>query len=406
LSDADTHPQPTARHSGRIALCLSGGGYRAALFHLGGLRRLDELGVLSKVDTISSVSGGSVMAAQIAGHLVANRSAWAQPGDPVAGFAEGIAGPMVEQAKRDIRTRAALARVWPPWNLWSENAQVDVLARELATGSVGMPLAQVPERPRFVFCSTDAVFRVLWTFDSGTHEMGDSNAGRAPLGDFTIARAAAASCCLPLLFQPMRIDAELTGGASDCGRRRPEGPIEIVDGGIYDDLGVEPVWGDHATVLVSDGGPAFKAKPRIPPLAWRDLRYAITLMEQASEVRKRWFLARLRHGELAGGYWGITALPSDYGHPPVVDPHPADPYPDELIRCWIAFVRDDLDAFSEGERAVLQNHGYLMADIAVHATAPGLIENDSRPAVPFPEYMDEARAKAALKDSDKPRLWR
>jgi len=44
-----------------LAICLSGGGYRAALFHLGGLRRLNELGILSSIDTISSVSGGSIM---------------------------------------------------------------------------------------------------------------------------------------------------------------------------------------------------------------------------------------------------------------------------------------------------------------------------------------------------------
>ena len=45
---------------GQLALCLSGGGFRAALFHLGALRRLNELGILSRVDTIASVSGGSI----------------------------------------------------------------------------------------------------------------------------------------------------------------------------------------------------------------------------------------------------------------------------------------------------------------------------------------------------------
>src|SRR5206468_1770941 len=43
-----------------ISLCLSGGGFRAALFHLGAVRRLNEVGLLSKVDTFSSVSGGSI----------------------------------------------------------------------------------------------------------------------------------------------------------------------------------------------------------------------------------------------------------------------------------------------------------------------------------------------------------
>src|SRR5947209_3396987 len=40
-----------------IALCLSGGGYRAMLFHTGALIRLNELGYLPKIDRVSSVSG-------------------------------------------------------------------------------------------------------------------------------------------------------------------------------------------------------------------------------------------------------------------------------------------------------------------------------------------------------------
>ena len=46
-----------------IALCLSGGGYRAMLFHLGALMRLNELGYLVKISRFSSVSGGSITAA-------------------------------------------------------------------------------------------------------------------------------------------------------------------------------------------------------------------------------------------------------------------------------------------------------------------------------------------------------
>src|ERR1700681_693034 len=48
-------------HDG-VALCLSGGGYRAMLFHLGSLWRLNELGLLPTLDRISSVSGGSIVA--------------------------------------------------------------------------------------------------------------------------------------------------------------------------------------------------------------------------------------------------------------------------------------------------------------------------------------------------------
>src|SRR3989337_4461384 len=60
-------PAPRGSRKG-IGICLSGGGYRATLFHMGALRRLNELGVLAHRDlrTISSVSGGSITSAFLA----------------------------------------------------------------------------------------------------------------------------------------------------------------------------------------------------------------------------------------------------------------------------------------------------------------------------------------------------
>ena len=45
-----------------IALCLSGGGYRAMIFHVGVLWRLNEAGYLPRLARVSSVSGGSITA--------------------------------------------------------------------------------------------------------------------------------------------------------------------------------------------------------------------------------------------------------------------------------------------------------------------------------------------------------
>ena len=45
-----------------IGFSLSGGGYRAMIFHLGALIRLNEAGILAKIKRISSVSGGSITA--------------------------------------------------------------------------------------------------------------------------------------------------------------------------------------------------------------------------------------------------------------------------------------------------------------------------------------------------------
>jgi NTE family protein len=47
----------------RVGLALSGGGYRAAAFHLGTLRKLYQLNILDKVDVLSTISGGSITGA-------------------------------------------------------------------------------------------------------------------------------------------------------------------------------------------------------------------------------------------------------------------------------------------------------------------------------------------------------
>ena len=61
---------PGDRPTEALGLCLSGGGYRAMLFHLGVLWRLNEIEMklLKRVDRISSVSGGSITAATLGLH--------------------------------------------------------------------------------------------------------------------------------------------------------------------------------------------------------------------------------------------------------------------------------------------------------------------------------------------------
>ena len=47
----------------RIGLGLSGGGYRATAYHIGTLKKLNELGILENIDVISCISGGSILGA-------------------------------------------------------------------------------------------------------------------------------------------------------------------------------------------------------------------------------------------------------------------------------------------------------------------------------------------------------
>src|SRR6187431_1635599 len=70
MSTPEPQPQPATDESGaKIGLALSGGGHRAALFHLGVLARLAEVGLLRRVEVISTVSGGSILGALYYLHL-------------------------------------------------------------------------------------------------------------------------------------------------------------------------------------------------------------------------------------------------------------------------------------------------------------------------------------------------
>lgn len=94
-----------------IALCLSGGGFRAALFHLGALRRLNELGGLSQVDTISPVSGGRTVSA----HLAQRTDNWPERGKVIEDWEKRIEEPLRALARRNLRTWLIAKRLLP-WN--------------------------------------------------------------------------------------------------------------------------------------------------------------------------------------------------------------------------------------------------------------------------------------------------
>jgi NTE family protein len=87
-------------HRAGAAQCLSGGGYRAALFHLGAVRRLNELGVLSQLATVSGVSGGSIVANLLADPELDFPAA----GGVVGRFEECVAGPLERRTSPNVRT--------------------------------------------------------------------------------------------------------------------------------------------------------------------------------------------------------------------------------------------------------------------------------------------------------------
>src|SRR5882762_846794 len=78
-----------------VSICLSGGGYRAMLFHTGALWRLHQTGLLGRIGIFSSVSGGSIAN----GWLALNWQALMAPG---ADFEQLFVAGMREMADTTI----------------------------------------------------------------------------------------------------------------------------------------------------------------------------------------------------------------------------------------------------------------------------------------------------------------
>jgi NTE family protein len=238
------------------------------------------------------------------------------------------------------------------------------------------------------------IFGVSWIFESG--RMGDWQAGYiTPPSDWPLADAVAASSCFPPLFPPLPLNlppSAYRGGAYrganryDLLRR-----LSLTDGGVYDNLGLEPVWKRHAVILVSDGGGRFGFEWKSNP--WnRLLSYSTIMQNQIGALRVRWLQANLASGLFQGAYWGL-ATPTAAGRAPEAS------YSQSLVHQRIGTVRTDLNAFTEAEICVLENQGYLQAAHAIRIANITPLPPSLDLNVPHREWMDEKRVFNALRDS-------
>lgn len=94
-----------------LAVCLSGGGYRAMLFHLGTLWYLNDAGYLPKLDRVSSVSGGSITAGVLA-------TRWKQLQFDAAGkatnFGDAVVVPLRKMAGTTVDAGSVLGGIFTP----------------------------------------------------------------------------------------------------------------------------------------------------------------------------------------------------------------------------------------------------------------------------------------------------
>jgi NTE family protein len=130
-----------------VGVALSDGGFRATLFHIGALWRLNELGMLGRIDRFSSVSGGSIVAGLLAKEWhrlqIVNGSA--------ARFDELIVAPLRDFCRLTIDTHAIGEGLILPWKTVSGSVQERYDAHLFGNAR----LQQLPDTPRFVFNATN-----------------------------------------------------------------------------------------------------------------------------------------------------------------------------------------------------------------------------------------------------------
>lgn len=358
-----------------IALCLSGGGFRASLFHLGSLWRLNEVGMLPQISRFSSVSGGSITSALLGvswDELRFDATTGVSPH-----FSELVAQPLMTFTRRVVDYRA--------------------IARGLVTGLVGYgvsrqlaleyrrvlgtaTLASLPEAPEFYVNASNLQTGGLWVFNRAYS--GDLLVGRVERPDTLLADAVAASSAFPPFLSPMRLRFDPTTLTPPADKTDTCVPpfttrVRLSDGGVYDNLGITTSWKKYRTILVSDAGgrPRAVARPpsNWPQLAWRAIQLT---MAAGTEARKTGALDAYEVGDRDGAYWGIGSDMARY----LVEGALPCPLP---ATSRLAALGTQLRPFDAVDDRRLVNWGYAITDAALRKHVDPKLPAPA--AFPFPE---------------------
>jgi NTE family protein len=354
-----------------VGLALSGGGFRATLFHIGALWRLNELGWLPRLREVTSVSGGSIVAAYLG-------MKWNK-----LQFNEGVAqnlsaevfAPLRAFCARDHDVSVILRGLANPFR-----RPGDLMARRYRRFLFDeATLADLPtddEGPRFTIYATS-----LQTGSSvrlSRPYLADYRVGMLESPKMDLGTAVAASSGFPPVMCPIvaKFDPNAwrrVEGADLYDDPKYRSRLYLADGGIYDNLGVERLWkmpedpGEKKfeTLLVSDAGAPFSTFDRsllnsLSQLA-RTKRTLDIAVEQTRALRKRWLVKHcFQREQPRGTYWGVDTQIEDYaeGDDGLADLLAQD---GEVTRSLSA-VRTRLNAFDATLQERLIAWGYALAD--------------------------------------------
>ncbi len=357
------------------ALCLSGGGYRAMVFHIGAIWRLFETGLLPSLDRISSVSGGSITAGALALKWIQLAAA---PRSDRPTFEREFVAPLRALASTTIDVGAVIGGLLP-----GSSVSDRIAAAYDKYVFNGATLQDLPDAPRFVINATNVQSGALWRFMKPY--MADYRVGLVKLPTLSLARAVTASSAFPPVLSPMQLMLDPARFEPNSGldlQREPYISNAVLsDGGVYDNLGLETAWKNYDTILVSDGGGKLEAEPE-PKRDWLRHSYRVLNLidNQVRSLRKRQVIDSFKAPPAdtnfrKGTYWGIRTNIADYQ---LADPLNC-PYDRTLM---LAAVPTRLANMDDLLQQRLINWGYAVCDAALRKhVMPGLAP---KPAFPYP----------------------
>ena len=437
------HPDAWRGFGHRFGIALSGGGFRASLFHFGVLARLAELDLLRRVDVLSCVSGGSIAGAAYYSKLatlvehdddaaITRDDVTKTLNDCIETFTAAVSeqnirmraffGPLtLLRAKAASRTKRAghlfvrhliqpmrpdadvsrldglktmpkgYVRFVPKNDNWNRGTRVPTLILNATSLGTGRPWRFTPTalgEPDEPATSIDPIARLepIWldrNLPSGT---------ALP----TVGDAIAASACVPGLFPPLRLKGLY-----------PDRVVSLVDGGVYDNQGISGLLEHDCTELfVSDASGLLPETRRPSSFILRVLlRVNGVLMaairtvtglttaasEQTGQVRAAWFVHMLR------GIPIERIAPT--GQKSVRRDEPTPSPIDVDVQRAAAALRTDLDRFTIAESWTLMACGYRLARAELSGRPHPLAAEEVEFAWPFravDPWIDQPQGRARL----------
>lgn len=428
--------------AGKLGIGLSGGGFRASLFHIGVLAKLAELDLLRYVEVISCVSGGSIVGAfyylelkkrlergpvsradyieivrdverkfldgvqtNIRTSVASNpfKSFWMAvwPGytrsDRIADlYEQKLFDKIPDVGQKPARTMADLMvsipgmpKFNPKNDNWRLDAKVPMLvlnATVLNTGHTWQfTSTYMGESPQAINAAIDAIPRLRRRYyNEGTKE------------DVSLGRAVGASACVPGLFEAIAMRGEYE-----------DRTIRLVDGGVHDNQGLGTLLELGCRIILVSDASGQMSEDKNPDGALPSVvgRSSSISMARVREAQYDQLATLSRSGALVGSMF--IHMTKDLDEPSVpfigAPPEPPETFPaktsygiDREIQMMLSKIRTDLDSFSDAEAYALMTSGYAMAEQA-------LVEQKCAPTLPIqpaPESWAFLGARDALTKAD------